>query len=145
MLDRVKPLFFKRVLGVSKFTKNRLVYIISETITFVEELQKQYCLPRTDAFVGFLRQQEEKFACVDQEIWQTPALMADNWKRCLQESRHVLTRHAAHGFHHLICSRPGRHTANDDCSCLLCDGPCGTYHLLRCQMNSQSLSFWAAQ
>jgi hypothetical protein len=55
IIDGVKTLFLKRLLGVSKFSSNTLVYLIASTPTLIEELRETYGLEMTPAyFLSFI-------------------------------------------------------------------------------------------
>jgi len=73
-LDKVKPTYLKRVLSLARNTKNRLVYLMSGTDTFIEQLQRVLKLPQTPAFNEFLNKQSEKFAMIDADFFVTPVM-----------------------------------------------------------------------
>jgi hypothetical protein len=143
LLDRIKPAFLKRVLGVSKYARNRIVYLLCSTSTFIEDLKTSFHLDTTPVYEQFLHVQENKFTEIDPDIFVTPAFTTEAWTAPNRENRHVVTRFAAHGYHHLICYNNAFHTAEDGCVCRLCGERCRQYHLMSCSMNSQSLNFWA--
>jgi hypothetical protein len=145
LLDKVKPTFLKRVLGVSRYSRNRIVYLVCGTPTLVEDLKTTFRLETTPAYERFLLEQEQKFTEIHPQLFDTPAMTTDAWKQTNRVTRHSVTRHAMHGYHHLICYNTTYHTADDDCICRLCGEECSQYHLLNCRMNSQSLNFWAQE
>ena len=59
LLDKVKPAFLKRVLGVSSYSRNRIVYTICDTPTLIEELRTTFQLEITPAYERFLHEQEQ--------------------------------------------------------------------------------------
>lgn len=142
LLDRVKAAYLKRCLKLHSSTRNRLVYLMADTPLFTEELKKRFKLPSTDAFDSYIRDWEQKFAEMDPEFFQTGAMKNSEWKGPQRENRHVITRYAAHGFHHLMCTLDGHHTPNELCVCKKCNESCDTYHATRCRnvMSINSLS-----
>ena len=127
-LDRVKPAFLKRVLGLHTTCQNRLVYLLADTPLFIEDLQRQFALPRTAAFDTFLQQWETKMAEVRPEFFTTGAMRDSAWKGVNRTNRHIVTRFAVHGFHHLLCSTRGFHLPDDTCVCRKCNSQCDIYH-----------------
>jgi hypothetical protein len=144
-LDKIKARYLKLAMGVSMTSRNRHAYLLCETNTFVEDLQARFNLPRTAAYESFIVAQEQKMAEIDPEFLLTPAMTDPSWKACLRPNRHVVTRHAGHGFHHLICNDASFHSATENCICRLCRGSCPQYHLLTCQNNNAPLDYWARQ
>ena len=104
-LEGVKAHFLKRVLSVSRKTKNRLVYILSGASSFVTDLKETFNLEPTASYALFLEELEDKLSSVDPEIYNTPAMQNDNWKTANWSTRHVLKRHAVHGYHNLLRKR----------------------------------------
>ena len=131
-LDRVKAAFLKRVMGIHRSSRNRLVYLAAGTPLFTEDLQKRFNLPKTPTFISHLQRWELKLAEIDPEFNLTRAMLSDDWKGPLQANRHLLLRFAMHGFHHQICQTAGFHEADNGCKCRLCGQKCSTYHLQRC-------------
>jgi hypothetical protein len=131
-LDAVKTAFLRRLLGLHGQSRSRLVYLISDTPTFIEELVQTFRLPYTPALHDFLRQQEQKFAEVDPNIYTTPALSSNAWRAPLMDARHAICRHALHGFHHLFCTNRAFHSPDDSCSCQFCHQSCEQYHSTVC-------------
>ncbi len=133
VLDRVKTMFLKKVLSVSKLAKNRLVYALIGCPTFIESLKLSFRLPETQNYDTFLQNHVEKFTSIDPEFFSTPGMIIQNWREPHQVNRHVLTRFSIHGFHYLLCSNHVFHEAVPDvCMCKYCLGSCGTFHLLSC-------------
>ena len=64
-LDRVKLTYIKRVLGLHTSTKNRLVYPLSDTPLFVEEIRERFSLTRTESYTQFIAQREQLIAEID--------------------------------------------------------------------------------
>jgi hypothetical protein len=140
MLDRVKCVFLKRLLSVSPYSRNRLVYLIVGCPTFIEDLQRLFNLPATPVFNSFLQEYDEKFAEIDPVFYSTPVMTQQLWREPMATQRHVVTRHGVHGFHFRICINQVFHDANENCICMFCDSLCTQYHFLSCQANPMSLS-----
>ena len=64
-LDKVKSRFLKRTLGVHKTARSRLVYLLTNEISFVEELRNQFDLEETQAYEQFIIQFHEKQLEID--------------------------------------------------------------------------------
>ena len=131
-LDRVKPAYLKRVLGLHSSAMNRLVYLLCDTPLFVEELKQRLELKETEAFRQFINEYELKMSCIDPNFFRVGAMTNQAWKDCGRSNRHVVTRHAIHGFHHVICRTTRHHEPGDDCYCQRCGGRCERYHAERC-------------
>ena len=124
----------KTVLGVSNTSKNRLLYVMSGCHNFVEDLVNRYKLPATSALTSFRESQEKKMRTITSEFYTTFAMVDQSWKEPLQQHvRHSVTRFAMHGFHHKLCQRRGFHEPSGSCTCIYCDGICGTYHYNSCE------------
>jgi hypothetical protein len=138
--------YFKKVLGVSKFSRSSYLYVlIGDEELFVTKIKQTFKLADTPVYVNFLdhikQRREREF---NDEIFQTPAMLSDNWKRPLYKKRHVQTRFAMHGFHHLICTDKSFHIAKESCKCKLCDeAHISQYHLIMCPNRVRSLSDYA--
>jgi hypothetical protein len=139
-LDRVKCAFLKRLLGVSLYSRNRLVYLIVGCPTFIEEIKRVFLLPVTPAYSSFLQEYDTKFAEIDPAFYLTPVMMQQQWRQPMVTHRHVLTRHGVHGFHHKICTNQVFHEASINCICMFCGNLCLQYHFLSCPSNPLTLS-----
>jgi hypothetical protein len=133
-LDRVKPAYLKRVLRLHTSTRNRYTYLLCETPLFVEQIRKQFALPETPAYLDFITQYENKMAEVDPTFYTTGAMINTNWKGTGRKNRHIMTRFAIHGFHHLICQTNTYHEPCNTCICKYCDNLCTKYHGNECNI-----------
>jgi hypothetical protein len=131
-LDSVKSSFLKRCLGLSKYTRNRLVYMMAGTPTLVEELQMKYDLPWTPAYGSFLKHWEDKFAEIEHEFFSTEVMRSESWKGGNRKERHLKCRYASHGFHYRLCQRKSFHEPDVNCRCDYCGKICERYHFDRC-------------
>jgi hypothetical protein len=131
-LDKIKTTYLKRALGVSKFAKKRLVYLLADTTSFIEDLMSIYNLEHTAASIEFKRRLELKFAEVNNDFVHTIAMRDNSWKThtCLQ--RHSMCRAAVHGFHAKYCHIPRCHAETPACTCKFCSSHCSQYHMLSC-------------
>jgi len=132
--------FLKRVLGVAKNTRNRLIYQMAGCKTFVESIRLSLSLPVTPAFSSYIDALEFKYATIDPDFYATPVMQFTEWKNCMQTRRHVVTRYGAHGFHFAVCTNTKYHEADLSCSCKFCGKICAQYHFLKCLHNPLSLS-----
>src|SRR5690606_22826929 len=141
LLDKVKTTFLKRTLGVSKYSKDRLIYLLVDCQPLTVDIKQLHSLPETLAYLRHKEEIEQKQNEVPYEFYSTPAMTTSEWKNAEFKLRHCLTRHACHGFHYKICAKTGYHQeAFQDCRCKLCDAAIGTYHLLDCPRRTMSLS-----
>ena len=139
-LDKVYTLFLKRALSVSKSSKNRLVYKLVGTPSFIEYVAGVFSLPQTTSYNAFLAERQQKFELIEQSFFATQAMRTDEWKGAMQARRHVATRYAVHGFHFLLCTNSNFHEPCGDCVCVYCKHPCSTYHFSDCENVPYSLS-----
>jgi hypothetical protein len=137
-LDRVKTTFIKRALGVHKLSRNRLVYLLADVPSFIEDLIKIFKLPATHDSDAFLDQLQEKFARINPDFLTSPAMTTRHWRASLVPNRHAFCRASLHGFHHRFCSLTHFHEQTDECSCRFCDGPCDLYHMSICPSSPYS-------
>ena len=133
-LNRVKASFLKLALGLHRTAQNRLVYLLSGTPLLSEDLRQRFGLPETTAFLEHLRSWERKFAEIDVEFYNAGANLSDTWKELDRPNRHVVTRFAVHGFHHVLCAESGYHEPGSNCACQRCGSPCDKYHAARCAL-----------
>jgi hypothetical protein len=145
-LESVKSTYLKRAMSLSKFTRNRLVYLLANCKSFfVSELKDKFKLPDTPAYLEFIRIKNENLCDINPEFLKTRAMTTSDWTKPHQRDRHVFTRFAVHGFHHLICKNTSYHESSDNCVCKLCnEKQCGTYHLLKCTKKEKSLIDYAS-
>lgn len=131
-LDGLKARYIKKVLSLHLSTKNRHVYLITGSTTLVEDLMKQRGLPETDAYRQSIQEWERKFSEVDESFYRTDAMTQSGWKEPGRTGRHIVTRYAVHGFHHILCTSRGHHEPADDCICRRCKAHCHRYHAGEC-------------
>ncbi|PSN47824.1 hypothetical protein C0J52_16432 [Blattella germanica] len=139
-LERVKAAYIKKVLGVSKTTRSRLVYVLARETFLVEDLRTNLILPNTSATETLLRTLKEKRNDICPEFYGTGAMIDRSWTRENFEMRHVLTRLAVHGFDHLICNNTAYHDPDTTCECQLCKRKCDRYHIELCTKRTRSIS-----
>ena len=137
-LEKVKGIFLKKALCLSKYTPTRLVYIIARVPFLIEELRQN--MPYTEAYGALLKELQEKREDVWEDFYTTDVMTTTEWRRADYELRHVITRMAVHGFHHRICSEEKYHSPNQQCQCSLCGKKCDRYHVLTCEMRKTSLT-----
>lgn len=135
--------FLKYVCGLPINSKNRLTLLICDTPTFVTTLKMKYNLDHTESYTAYLASLNDKIKEVPEEFFLTPAMTQNRWKEAMNEERHVVTRHAIHGFHHKICTNKTFHHAQDTCRCVLCGQPASQYHILYCSLNKSPLREFA--
>lgn len=131
--------YLKRVLGVHRSSRNRIVYQIVGGETFVEYLKKTYSLPSTLEYERYIDAMDMKFAQIDPKFYRIPVMVNGEWRGPMQKRRHVWTRQGVHGFHHLVCSNLCFHEPNVDCICKYCNLVCDQYHFTDCFNNPTSI------
>jgi hypothetical protein len=144
VFDTVKASFMKRVLGLPLKTRNREVFIMCGCLTGAESVKKRLKLNDTENYEKYTEELYMKSTEIDLVFYQTRVFSSDTWKAPMQEERHVLTRLAAHGYHHLICINQRFHRAGSDCTCKLCGLACGQYHVMSCSENTLSMREYAS-
>ena len=144
-LEKIKTLYLKRALCLSKYTKSRFTYKLAKCDFYVREIQIQMSLPETDAFKKFISEREVKATDINFEFYFTHAMLSDFWKVLNFSDRHLYTRFACHGFHFVLCTNIVFHECDVTCFCKFCGSECGQYHFLRCcNVPFKSLSQLAA-
>jgi hypothetical protein len=108
------------MLCVSKYTTNRITYILTDTSFFVEDLMTAHNLVPTLQSTRFLEDRSQKSRNVDHGLLNTHAITSSEWKETNYLLRHLCIRVAAHGSHHRICATKGFHSPNERCQCTLC-------------------------
>lgn len=134
LLDRIKPAFLKRVLGLHRSTLNRIVYLLVGTPLYVEDLARQLGLRETEAYKVFLQSYETKLAAVDHGLYYTIGMTSEAWRGANQPNRHLVARMAAHGFHSKLCKKRNCTEPDEGCVCRRCKLACPRYHAAQCTM-----------
>ena len=129
------------MLCVSKYTPNRITYILADTTFFIEDLMEAHNLVPTSQKTRLLEDRSQKSRNVHQELLNTPAMTSSEWKEANYLLRHLYARVAAHGLHHRICETKGFHSPNEGCQCTLCGGLCSMYHIVECTRRTLTLSY----
>src|SRR5690606_12237150 len=144
-MEKAKTSYLKRCLRVCKSTRNRLVYELCDTFPLPVDIRQKFKLDITPDYAQFLQVFLQKREEISPEFYETPAMTNTVWTQANHKDRHVLTRHASHGFHFKICSQQQFHErAGEGCHCTLCNGSnIGVYHLMQCTANHRSLRDWA--
>ena len=132
-LNRTKAAFLKRILGLHASSRNRIAYLLLSSPLFIEDIQKQFDLPTTEQFRKCIAQWEHKMDEIEPEFHETGAMVDKTWQGPNRTNRHLITRFAAHGFHHQICRNTVYHEPNEQCRCATCDQPCERYHAKHCR------------
>ena len=128
IIDSCKWLFFKKVLGLHRCTKNRLVALICNLPFLTEELAAK--LGRTPAYSQYITSLEEKLADVDQDFFLSPAIAQTDWQGPQYKKRHLITRVSVHGFHFQLCTNSKSHDRTSACRCRYSvQREAGTYYM----------------
>lgn len=139
-LESVKATYMKKVLCLSKFTLSRLCYELTREPFYTTELRHELLLPSTTAYVQLQEELQEKKKEIWQSFYSTDAMTNSDWMNTDYELRHITTRFATHGFHHLVCQNKTYHTPNEGCVCELCHRTCDRYHVMVCPERTGSLT-----
>lgn len=140
VLENIKALYLKKVLGVSKYTPSRYVYLLTREPFLIEDLRYNLLLPSTTAYNKLLAERQQKREEVEELFYCTSAMIDRSWTKPNQEMRSVVNRLAVHGFHHKLCKTTTYHTASDLCVCKLCNEKCTKYHVLSCKENKKTIT-----
>jgi hypothetical protein len=139
-LERVKTRYFKKVLGLSKFTRSRYVYELVGEGLFVTDLKSRFNLSDTNVYLKFCEEKAKNKNAICQEFYQIETMTNGNWKQGIFPDRHVFTRFACHGYHYLFCKNKSFHFESiDKCKCEFCGEQCEKYHILNCKIKKMSL------
>ena len=130
--ERVKATFLKRVIGVSKFTPSRYVYILTREPFLMEDLHYALLLPATEAYRELMAENQRKRRDIEEDFYATSAMTDRRWTGPNQNMRNVVTRLAVHGFHHKVCRINSFHVVMEKCVCKFCGHKCEKYHVLKC-------------
>jgi hypothetical protein len=141
--DTVKANFLKRVLGLAKGTRNRLVFLMCTTTTGAESVRIRLDLPATEAFRIYQDELFGRLSGIDDAFYGDPMEWVSKHMGPLATERHVYARLAAHGYHAVICQREDFHYADSECVCELCGDHCSQYHLLTCPERCLSVQQYA--
>lgn len=137
-IDSLKGLYLKRCLGVSKYTRNRLVYWLTDERCFVEELGEKMGLKNTRAVEDHVVNFKGKIAEVEGmvEMRMSPAVESSSWREAGRPGRSLIIRASIHGLHGDFCaggSGGGKcFEAGDECECNFCGEGCGQFHIWEC-------------
>jgi hypothetical protein len=127
-VDGVLMCYLRRVLGVSKYARSRLVFLLTGARLITTSLRASFQLPAHENYLTYMDQWEAKLAEVDAAFWFAPAMLDKGWSTPLSPMRSALCRHAVHGFHHLFCMQVAFHEPADHCLCRHCGRLCQRYH-----------------
>ena len=133
----------KRMLCVSKYTPNRITYILANTTFCIEDLMTAHKLVPALQSTRFLEDRGQKSRNVHQGLLNTPAMTSSEWKEANYLLRNLYTRVAAHGLNHRKCETKGFHSPNEGCQCTLCEGLSSMYHIVECTRGTLTLSYYA--
>jgi hypothetical protein len=138
ILDSILMIYLRRVLGVSPFTRSRLILMLTGAKLVSESVVRMYNLPSTPSYERYIREMEFKLDSVDPEFLLTPAMTDQSWTSPLAKNRSAVCRHAVHGFHHVFCATDGFHEPSIACICHRCGQHCPTYHSSSCRASPYS-------
>lgn len=145
ILEKVKATYLKRALGVAKTTRSRLTYVLAKQSFLIEDLRTELLLPSTEAYKSLISKLNWKRQEIWPEFFGTGAMIDRTWTGPNFEKRHVFTRLAIHGFHHMLCKSKSYHDPVDTCICELCDKKCERYHIEICKNRRISVCDYANQ
>ena len=96
--------------------------MINETF-FINDIKTKFNLSDTVPHNNFCTQRQEKKDGINPKFYECGVFKTTNWRKALVKNRHVHTRLAIHGFHHLICVRQKYHDCGEKCDCKKCNSP----------------------
>jgi hypothetical protein len=133
IVDSVLACFLRRVLGVSKYTRSRLVMLLANATLTTQDLARSCDLPNTPSFLAYLMETETKRGEVEPAFHTASAMVNRRWEQPRFPLRSILCRQAVHGFHHLLCTTAEFHEPQTGCVCRYCGLTCLRYHADTCQ------------
>lgn len=123
--------FLKKVLGVSRCTRNRLVLLLCDVPRLTQKLVASGRVGVTEAFSQYNAIWEQKE--IDPEFRLTPAVTQSDWQRSNYEKRHLVCRVSVHGFHYKLCNDTPCRERNEFCICKYCgDSASELSHVFHC-------------
>lgn len=140
LIEKVKSIFLKKTLCLSKTTPSRLVYELTREPFYLEELRLKFQLPSTAQYQTVLNELHAKKSLIWSDFYTTDAMTTNEWKTPGYELRHTLTRFAVHGFHYKLCCKKHFHEPDETCICELCERLCDRYHAKACEKRLSSLT-----
>lgn len=138
-IEKVKARFLKATLGVSKYTKSRLVYELTREPFLLEDLHMEQQMQNTKQYAQVLKKEYDKKKEIWRDFYSTDAMVYRQWTQTNQDYRSAITRMAIHGYHHKICKNTSYHEPDITCVCSLCEESCERYHLQDCKKRTKSL------
>ena len=141
VIDKCKCSYYKRVMGVHESTKNRLIIIFAGFTMLTEELAHKF--GSTVTYNEYIESIERKLSDVDANIFRTPALTQDDWRKSNAKKRHLVLRASVHGFHFKLCTKSKCFERSENCVCRYCDGSSySLLHVFQCPfLANRSLSY----
>jgi hypothetical protein len=132
-VDGVLMTFLKKVLGVSRFARSRIVVLLTETKLTTERLVETHGLTLTSNYLAYLDEWRVKLQEICPEFLGTTAMNDRSWTATGAGHRSSVCRLAVHGFHHVLCGTQGFHEVDVSCLCRFCGNTCTRYHSQTCQ------------
>jgi Reverse transcriptase (RNA-dependent DNA polymerase) len=146
LLEKGKACFVRKLLSVDKSTRSRFTYSLVNCKLFVEQMKNRFNLCETEAYKNFYKERMLELENLPGDFFTLDAFVNEEWKGPQFKLRHVYTRFACHGFHHLVCKNKKYHLKIDaNCVCELCENPCDRYHLKNCPKREKSLVKYATE
>ena len=91
-MEKVKAICLKRVLGLPRNARNRLVLLMAATNSIVEEVAQDFHLPSAIQFQEYQKEISLKKSRIPNEFLSSPAMTQHRWKECNPGNRHLVTR-----------------------------------------------------
>jgi len=77
---------------------------------------------------------------INKDFYEIETVKNLQWQKAMFTDRHVFTRYACHGFHHLFCKNGTFHfDAAEECICKFCDQQCSQYYISKCEAKKISI------
>jgi hypothetical protein len=103
-IEKVKAIFLKKAMCLSKYIPSHAVYTLSREPFYIEDLRHHLLLPCTGAYRSLLQSLHTKRKEIWQEFYSTDAMTNTGWMKANYELRHHdAIRLAVHGFHYRVC------------------------------------------
>ncbi|GLH15552.1 Uncharacterized protein GBIM_19982 [Gryllus bimaculatus] len=98
-MEKVKALYRKKELGVSKSTKSRLVYVLASESFLIGDIRKKFLLPSTMASEKLLAKLIKERQEIGSEFHTTGAIIDRTWTDVNIQKARVIRSVSDHGFH----------------------------------------------
>ena len=84
-LEKVKAIFLKKILCISKYSPSHLTYELASKSFFIEDLHTEQLLPHTEHYALLFLELQSKKKEISIDFYTTTAMMFTEWKEAYYE------------------------------------------------------------